>query len=319
MRIRSICSILLIALIILTTTVTAYTTDTFSITVNENYEQTTDKGLVMFQNVETGDNIVVQEIEQKVIGGKLSTYQLNAISEEITSQYKEIYDADVEQLGKEDVTINGRNVTKMKFKTSLEGVEIYQELNIFVSSDKIYDIIFTSMSENGFTQEEKDAVLNSFNIVEENKATDETNNETSTAGLEKAWIEMGVILVIAIILIVIAIKRNPSSKMYILSIVFLALQVLAIKGIEMEEGTTKSITEDVAYNIGFFIFAIIGMILIIIQIAKKPKKVETKKENEIEIEEKAKEIIKSEENKNEIVEDKKEEKQQEEQNGEETK
>lgn len=317
MRIRSICSILLIALIILTTTVTAYTTDTFSITVNENYEQTTDDGLVMFQNVETGDNIVVQEIEQKVIGGKLSTYQLNAISEEITSQYKEIYDADVEQLGKEDVTINGRNVTKMKFKTSLEGVEIYQELNIFVSSDKIYDIIFTSMSENGFTQEEKDAVLNSFNIVEENKATDETNNETSTAGLEKAWIEMGVILVIAIILIVIAIKRNPSSKMYILSIVFLALQVLAIKGIEMEEGTTKSITEDVAYNIGFFIFAIIGMILIIIQIAKKPKKVETKKENEIE--EKAKEIIKSEENKNEIVEDKKEEKQQEEQNGEETK
>lgn len=294
MKLRNICSILLISLILLTTTVAGYTTDTFSITVNENYEQTSEEGLVMFQNVETGDNIIVQEINQKVIGGKLSTYQLNSISSEITSQYKDLYDASVEQLGKEDITINGRNVTKMTFKTDLEGIQIYQELNIFVTEDKIYDIIFTSISENGFSQDEKDSILNSFSVVGQNNANGESDsNVVAVTSSGTAWMELGVIVVIAIILIVIAIKRNPTSKMYILSIIFLALQALAIKGVETENGTTDSITADLTYNIVFFVFAIIAIILLIIQIAKKPKKAKGK--NEVEIEEKAKEIIESEE------------------------
>ena len=80
MKLRNIFTILVISLFILTASVSGYSAETFSIVVGENYEQTEEDGIVMFQNPETGDNIVVQEIEQKIIGGKLTTYQLNSIT-----------------------------------------------------------------------------------------------------------------------------------------------------------------------------------------------------------------------------------------------
>lgn len=293
MKLKNICIILFISLCMLTTTVAGYSTDTFSIEINEGYEMQEEEGLAMFQNTETGDNIVVQEIEQKVIGGKLTSYQLKSITSEITNQYKDLYDADVEEIGKEEITINGRTVTKMSFKTTLMGTAVYQELNIFVASDKIYDIIFTSTSENGFLEEEKSTILNSFTILNDNSSAGAGDGVTSSSEFGLAWIELVVISVIAVVLIFIGLKRNPKSKLFILAIVFLLLQGLAIQGIEMETGSTEQITADTAYNVGFFIFAIIAIILLIIPVVKKPKKVkqsaqtvENAKQEEIETEKK---------------------------------
>lgn len=292
MRLKNICIALVIMLLMLTTTVAAYSTDTFSIDVNEGYEMQEEEGLVMFQNKETGDNIVVQEIEQKVSGGKLTSYQLKAITSEITNQYKDLYDADVEETGKEEITINGRTVTKMSFQTTLMGTSVYQELNIFVASDKIYDIIFTSTSENGFSEEEKSKVLNSFTILNDNTST----GDSATSGFELslAWVELVVIIVISVVLILIGLKRNPKSKLFILAIVFLVLQGLAIQGIEVETGSTEQITADTAYNVGFFVFAIIAIILLIIPVVKKPKQIKqpdetienAKQEEKIEVKQK---------------------------------
>lgn len=291
MKIKNILTILVITLFIFTINVSAYSTESFSVVVGDNYEQTEEDGIVMFQNPETGDNIVVQEIEQKVFGGKLTTYQLNSITNEITNQYKDLFDAEVEQLGKEDLTINDRNVTRLTFKTTLLETEIYQELNIFVATDKIYDIIFTSTTENGFSDEEKTAILNSFEIAETTENTEDTENNSSASSnetyapvvydltnLELAWIEIGVIFIAGIILTIFAIKRNPKNKLYILAIILLVLQVAAVKGYEIENGTTTGITENLAYNAGFFVLAIIAIILLIIQVAKKPKQVEETKE-----------------------------------------
>lgn len=273
MRLKNICIALFMSLFMLTTTALGYSTDTFSIEVNEGYEMQEEEGLVMFQNKETGDNIVVQEIEQKVIGGKLTSYQLKSISSEITNQYKDLYDADVEEIGKEEITINGRTVTKMSFKTNLLGTAVYQELNIFVASDKIYDIIFTSTSENGFSKEEKSTILNSFTILNDTSNNGSEGSLISSSDIGLAWIELAIIVVIAIALIVIGLKRNPKTKLFILAIVFLVLQGLAIEGIETETGSTEPITADVAYNIGFFVFAIIAIILLIIPVVKKPKEI----------------------------------------------
>lgn len=294
MKLRNIFTILVISLFILTASVSGYSAETFSIVVGENYEQTEEDGIVMFQNPETGDNIVVQEIEQKIIGGKLTTYQLNSITNEIVNQYKDLFDAEVEQLGKEDVTINGRNVTRLTFKTTLFESAIYQELNIFVATDKIYDIIFTSTTENGFSDEEKTAILNSFEIAETTENTEDTENNSNVSSnetyapvvydltnLELAWIEIGVIFIAGIILTIFAIKRNPKNKLYILAIILLVLQVAAVKGYEIENGTTTGITENLAYNAGFFVLAIIAIILLIIQVAKKQKQEETKEPQEV--------------------------------------
>lgn len=291
MKIKNILTILVITLFIFTINVSAYSTESFSVVVGDNYEQTEEDGIVMFQNPETGDNIVVQEIEQKVFGGKLTTYQLNSITNEITNQYKDLFDAEVEQLGKEDLTINDRNVTRLTFKTTLLETEIYQELNIFVATDKIYDIIFTSTTENGFSDEEKTAILNSFEIAETTENTEDTENNSNVSSnetyapvvydltnLELAWVEIGVIFIAGIILTIFAIKRNPKNKLYILAIILLVLQVAAVKGYEIENGTTTGITENLAYNAGFFVLAIIAIILLIIQVAKKPKQVEETKE-----------------------------------------
>lgn len=302
MKLKKICTILFITLLVLTTTVLGYTTDNYSIDVKEEYEMREDEGIVMFQNPTTGDNIVVQELAQVVIGGKLSTYQLNSIISEMTNQYKDMYDADVEQLGKEEITINGRTVTKMSFKTDLLGTAVYQELNIFVTSDKIYDIIFTSTSENGFSNEEKSNVLASFKILGEETSSENNvsaNSQTeSSSKLSLAWIELGVVIIIAIILTVIGLKRNPKSKKFILAIIFLALQALAIKGAETENETADYITSNVAFNIGYFTFAIIALILLIIPIVKKPKKVAENKEK---VDTVNNETIKEvEENKNEL-------------------
>lgn len=293
MKIKNILTILVITLFIFTINVSAYSTESFSVIVGDNYEQTEEDGIVMFQNPETGDNIVVQEIEQKVFGGKLTTYQLNSITNEITNQYKDLFDAEVEQLGKEDLTINDRNVTRLTFKTTLLETEIYQELNIFVATDKIYDIIFTSTTENGFSDEEKTAILNSFEIAETTENTEDTENNSNVlsnetyapvvydlTNLELAWIEIGVIFIAGIILTIFAIKRNPKNKLYILAIILLVLQVAAVKGYEIENGTTTGITENLAYNAGFFVLAIIAIILLIIQVAKKQKQEETKEPQE---------------------------------------
>lgn len=293
MKIKNILTILVITLFIFTINVSAYSTESFSVVVGDNYEQTEEDGIVMFQNPETGDNIVVQEIEQKVFGGKLTTYQLNSITNEITNQYKDLFDAEVEQLGKEDLTINDRNVTRLTFKTTLLETEIYQELNIFVATDKIYDIIFTSTTENGFSDEEKTAILNSFEIAETTENTEDTENNSNVlsnetyapvvydlTNLELAWIEIGVIFIAGIILTIFAIKRNPKNKLYILAIILLVLQVAAVKGYEIENGTTTGITENLAYNAGFFVLAIIAIILLIIQVAKKQKQEETKEPQE---------------------------------------
>lgn len=292
MRLKNICIAVFMVLFMLTTTALGYSTDTFSVEVNEGYEMQEDEGLVMFQNKETGDNIVVQEIEQKVIGGKLTSYQLKSITSEITNQYKDLYDADVEETGKEESTINGRTVTKMSFQTTLMGTSVYQELNIFVASDKIYDIIFTSTSENGFSEEEKSKVLNSFTILNDNTST----GDSATSGFELslAWVELAVIIVISVVLILIGLKRNPKSKLFILAIVFLVLQGLAIQGIEVETGSTEQITADTAYNVGFFVFAIIAIILLIIPVVKKPKQIKqpdetienAKQEEKIEVKQK---------------------------------
>lgn len=283
MKIKNILTILVILLFILSASVSGYSAETFSIVVSDKYEQTEEEGIVMFQNPETGDNIVVQEIEQKIIGGKLTTYQLNSITNEIVNQYKDLFDAEVEQLGKEELTINDRNVTRLTFKTTLLDAAIYQELNIFVATDKIYDIIFTSLTEDGFTDEEKTAVLNSFEIIEnsekstENNSTSSSIDETYTpviydlTNLEPAWIEIGIIFIVGIILTIFAIRRNPTNKLYILAIILLVLQIAAVKGYEIQYGSTEGLTENVGYNIGFFVLAIIGIVLLIIQVAKKPK------------------------------------------------
>lgn len=211
MRLKNICIAVFMVLFMLTTTALSYSTDTFSIEINEGYEMQEEEGLVMFQNKETGDNIVVQEIEQKVIGGKLTSYQLKSITSEITNQYKDLYDADVEEIGKEEVTINGRTVTKMSFKTTLMGTAVYQELNIFVASDKIYDIIFTSTSENGFSEEEKRGILNSFTILNDNSSAETGDSATSNSTLSLAWIELAVIIAI-ILLIISVVKKSKKVK-----------------------------------------------------------------------------------------------------------
>ena len=182
---------------------------------------------------------------------------------------------------------------------------------------------FTSTTEDGFSDEEKSAVLNSFEIIEDtNNTSEDTNTDTSTnneytlvaydlTNLELAWIEIGIIFIAGVVLTIFAIKRNPKNKLYILAIILLVLQVAAVKGYEIQYGSTKGITEDVAYNIGFFVLAIIGIILLIIQVAKKPKQEQEikaeKEENKVE-QEPVKEL---EENKDtsqekEVIEEKKE-------------
>ena len=214
MKVKSSCIALCVLLFMLTTTVTAYSTDNFSIEINEEYEVQEEEGQVMFRNKETKDNILVQEIEQKVIGGKLTSYQLKSITSEITNQYKDLYDADVEEIGKKEVTINGRKVTKMNFKATLMGTDIYQELNIFVSKDKIYDIIFTSTSEKGFSEEEKSSILNSFTILNETSNSVEYENNEASFDIRLVVIGMAIIILIAATIIIRLIRKSKKDEQY---------------------------------------------------------------------------------------------------------
>lgn len=271
MKTRKILIALLIATLLLGTPVLGFETDNYSITVDESFEQTQDAGLVMFQNPATGDNIVIQKIEQKILGGKLTTFQLNQITEEISKQYKEMYDATVEQVGKEEVTINDKTVTRMTYETIIDEAKIYQELNIFVVSDGVYDIIFTTISDEGFSREYKDNILSSFS-VKENTATEVKEEATpdSSSELGYGWTEFGYIIILSIILIIVALKLNNKSKLFIISIVLLIVQgfVLTIDGIE---GKMES-------NLGFNLLclspSIVAIILLIIQMVRKPKKAE---------------------------------------------
>ncbi len=290
MKLNNILGSLVIAIILISTTVMGYSGDTFSIDVGDGYEELAESGLVMFQK-DTGDNIIVQEIDQKVVGGKLSNYQLNAIATEITNQYKETYDAEVEQSEKEETTINGRNVVKMTFKAKIANVGvIIQELNLFVSSDKIYDIIFTNVTADGFSEEEKNNILNSFEIKNaeadnvDNTNTTTTNTEKTTPSL--AWLALVVILLVLAILMIIGIKRNPKSKKYIAVIILYVVQVLAIIGYEAEEGAINW-TDNIEESTALFIFALAAIIIAVMQILQKPKEVKPEEK----IETKAKEII----------------------------
>lgn len=290
MKLNNILGSLVIAIILISTTVMGYSGDTFSIEVGDGYEELAESGLVMFQK-DTGDNIIVQEIDQKVVGGKLSNYQLNAIATEITNQYKETYDAEVEQSEKEETTINGRNVVKMTFRAEIANVGvIIQELNLFVYSDKIYDIIFTNVTADGFSEEEKNNILNSFEIknVEadnvDNTNTTTTNTENTTPSL--AWLALVVILLVLAILMIIGIKRNPKSKKYIAVIILYVVQVLAIIGYETEEGAINW-TDNIEESTALFIFALAAIIIAVMQILQKPKEVKPEEK----IETKAKEII----------------------------
>ncbi len=288
MKFKNLCTVLVVIFMLLTTSVSAYSTDTYSIDINEEeYEMTSEEGITLFQKL-SGDNIVVQEIQQKAFGGKLTQYQLNTISQEIVDQYQDQYQATVTETAREEITINDYTVTKMAFKTDVSGYEIYQEMNIFVSANRIYDIIFTSVSADGFSEEEKNTILNSFKILGDEAATNNsvvsgtTNSTELTVNPEMnaVWIQLGVVIVIAVILMIFAIKRNPKSKLYLLAIVLILFQGLAIKSAELQGMVAEDITSDVAFNIGFFVFAIIGIILLIVQLCKKPKVVETKKEKQ---------------------------------------
>ena len=290
MKLKNVLGSLVITIILLSTAVMGYSGDTFSIEVGDGYEELAESGLVMFQK-DTGDNIIVQEIDQKVVGGKLSNYQLNAIATEITNQYKETYDAEVEQSEKEETTINGRNVVKMTFRAEIANVGvIIQELNLFVYSDKIYDIIFTNVTADGFSEEEKNNILNSFEIknVEadnvDNTNTTTTNTENTTPSL--AWLALVVILLVLAILMIIGIKRNPKSKKYIAVIILYVVQVLAIIGYEAEEGAINW-TDNIEESTALFIFALAAIIIAVMQILQKPKEVKPEEK----IETKAKEII----------------------------
>ena len=289
MKLNNILGSLVIAIILISTTVMGYSGDTFSIEVGDGYEELTESGLVMFQK-DTGDNIIVQEIDQKVVGGKLSNYQLNAIATEITNQYKETYDAEVEQSEKEETTINGRNVVKMTFRAEIANVGvIIQELNLFVYSDKIYDIIFTNVTADGFSEEEKNNILNSFEI--KNAEADNVDNTNTTTNTENttpslAWLALVVILLVLAILMIIGIKRNPKSKKYIAVIILYVVQVLAIIGYEAEEGAINW-TDNIEESTALFIFALAAIIIAVMQILQKPKEVKPEEK----IETKAKEII----------------------------
>ena len=289
MKLNNILGSLVIAIILISTTVMGYSGDTFSIEVGDGYEELAESGLVMFQK-DTGDNIIVQEIDQKVVGGKLSNYQLNAIATEITNQYKETYDAEVEQSEKEETTINGRNVVKMTFRAEIANVGvIIQELNLFVYSDKIYDIIFTNVTANGFSEEEKNNILNSFEIKNvEDDNVDNTNTTTNTENTTPslAWLALVVILLVLAILMIIGIKRNPKSKKYIAVIILYVVQVLAIIGYEAEEGAINW-TDNIEESTALFIFALAAIIIAVMQILQKPKEVKPEEK----IETKAKEII----------------------------
>lgn len=289
MKLNNILGSLVIAIILISTTVMGYSGDTFSIEVGDGYEELAESGLVMFQK-DTGDNIIVQEIDQKVVGGKLSNYQLNAIATEITNQYKETYDAEVEQSEKEETTINGRNVVKMTFRAEIANVGvIIQELNLFVYSDKIYDIIFTNVTADGFSEEEKNNILNSFEIKNaEADNVDDTNTTTNTENTTPslAWLALVVILLVLAILMIIGIKRNPKSKKYIAVIILYVVQVLAIIGYEAEEGAINW-SDNIEESTALFIFALAAIIIAVMQILQKPKEVKPEEK----IETKAKEII----------------------------
>lgn len=277
MKIKKIFMALVVILMLIATRVSAYSTETYSIDINESdYEVATENGIVVFQKV-SGDSIVVQEIEQKTFGGKLTQYQLNVISKQIAEQYQEEFQATITETGREETTINNHTVTRMKFETTISGMVLKQEMNIFVSSDRIYDIIFTSSTEDGFSDDEKNKILASFKIVgdEGTNANDSTNAENTGAidqgDFKFVWMELGIFIALGIVLSIFAIKHNPKNKLYLLSIIFIILQVFAIKGAEIENITANEIISDVGFNIGFFVFAIIGIILLIIQLCLKPK------------------------------------------------
>lgn len=306
MNLRKICVGLIVILMFIATSVSAYSTDSYTVDIDEEvYEVAEEEGLVLFQKI-SGDNIVIQEIEKKLIGGKLTQYQLNNISDEIVTQYQSQYQAKVEEVGREEVVINGHKVTKMSFETKISEYMIYQEMNIFVSSNRVFDIIFTTVSENGFSDEEKNKILNSFVILGEELTTGATeelitteSTETTTEQkMDQIWIQFLAFIIVAVILMIVAIKRNPKSKLYWISIVLLLLQGLAIKSAEMQGITADDLNSNIGKNIGFFILAIISIILLIIQSCKKNKKVEAKPEDVTTLEETKKTIQESNDNEN---------------------
>lgn len=225
MKLKNVCIILVAIFMVFTISanVLAYSTDTYSVEINEEeYEKSTEEGMTLFQKIATGDNIVIQEIKQKTFGGKLTQYQLNTISQEIVDQYQKEYNSTIIETSREELKINDYTVTKMCFEADIYGYKVQQELNIFVSSDRLYDIIFTTVTENGFTEEEKNNILNSFKIlnnevVEDNSSNEITNNsavvsESSEEELTSKDIIITVIVLALILVVVFLVISNSKNK-----------------------------------------------------------------------------------------------------------
>lgn len=207
MRMKNIYIFLVVMLCVLTTTVLGYSTETYTIEIGNGYEAKEGEGFVIFQALESNDNIVVQEINQAVNSDKLTDVQIRAISSEITNQYKDIYDANVELLEKKEVNVNNLVITRMTYKTHLLGTDIYQELNVFISGNRIYDIIFTSTSKDRFSDNEKNTILNSFKTLN----VEENSNETIST--EKFSWELLVIFVCIIFIVAfIIVKTTKKAK-----------------------------------------------------------------------------------------------------------
>lgn len=214
MNIKKISAILLIMLMFLTTVVSAYSTKTYSIEIpGEGFEVVEDNDIVMFQK-SNGDNILVQEVKQNVLGGKLTQYQLNSISKEIVEQYQKQYKATVEEVKREEVTINDLKITKMLFKTQVGESVIYQEMNIFIAGDKIFDVIFTSVTKTGFSEDTKNTVLKSFKVLE-NATTEpiqETENTSDTTFDTIFKVVLFSLATLILVSLIVQLYRKPKTE-----------------------------------------------------------------------------------------------------------
>lgn len=223
MKIKRVLIIALAILMLLSVSTFAYDGDGWSIGLSEDdYDVLTQEGITLFQRT-SGDNIVVQKIEQKVFGGKLTQYQLNSISKEVTGQYQQLYNATVEELGRDEITVNGQNVTRMKFKTQVKTEEqeiaIYQEMNIFVTENNLFDVIFTTFTEDGFSDTEKTTILNSFKIAGVDNNVDNTNKASNTEKGDNdvlfqilTLVLLAVAIVVIVVVTVIKSKKNKKAK-----------------------------------------------------------------------------------------------------------
>ena len=231
MKIRIFLTIIITFLILLSTSVLAYNGDGWSIDINEEeYDKLSQEGTTIFQK-SNGNSILVQKVEQNLFGGKLTQYQLNMITQMEAEQYKQIYNATLEETERTEIQVNDYTVSKMKYKLEAGESVMYQDLNIFLTDNCLYYITFTSGSENGFSNDEITTILNSFKIIKdtkneentntstENINTDNTKTENTTANQDNVLlfqvivIALLVVLIITVIIVgVLLLKKNKTSN-----------------------------------------------------------------------------------------------------------